>query len=380
MISKVVVGAGFGDEGKGTMTDYLAGEMKADVVIRFNGGAQTAHNVVRNGVHHTFSQWGSATLRGIPTFLGPKVLVDPEFALNEAQTLRRFVADPWKLLRISPGAVIVTPWHRRWSKALEDARGVYRHGSCGMGIGVAREMELADQPTLRVEHLSDAGETQKVLNEVWKSFALCDMKGLPSVETVYETVMRFRDSLQVDSPEWVRSPRFVVFEGAQGILLDEKWGTAPHNTWTDCTPKSALEMVPLSWRGDVEIVLVTRTYMTRHGYGPFPSEAAIVQPEMHNTWGLYQGDFRRGHLDFQALRYSLSVAKRASEDIRSPRRFNFALTHFDRIAGMSYVDYADSGLLPTDIYELQRLFEDKLGESIRYVSSGPTSAAKKKLW
>jgi len=385
MISKIVVGAGFGDEGKGTMVDYLAGQMKADVVVRFNGGAQTAHNVIHDGVHHTFSQWGSATLRGIPTYLGPYVLVDPEMALREAEALSGKIPwNPWDLLRVSMNAVIVTPWHRMWNKHVEDGRGCKAHGSCGMGIGAAREMELGGRPTLRIKDLWTS-DLRNILVDIRECYATL-LRYMPSVDEVLETMKEYASRLQRGVDPWGRMDK-VVFEGAQGILLDETWGTAPHNTWTDCTPRRALDMVPLGSVYDAEVVLVTRTYMTRHGHGPFASEYPPGRPdkripEKHNQWGQFQGAFRQGFLDFQALRYSLAIARAASTvKTKKVRNFNFALTHWD-VAGkdLKWVDYAGEGWIPTNFKEMEELFFDRLGESIRYVSNGPSSADKNTLW
>jgi len=379
MIAKVVVGAVFGDEGKGTIVDYLAGQMGADVVYRFNGGAQTAHNVIHQGIHHTFSQWGSATLRGIPTYLGEKVLVDPEMAIEEGRVLEAKIGrDPWELVRVHPNAVIVTPWHRAFNRAVEDSRRE-RHGSCGMGIGAARDMEIGGLPTLRVGDLRDMKKAELILDAMHSHFREVSDGIMHLVDTrlVMGILERYKAALLTDDPDWARTPQKVVFEGAQGILLDETWGTAPHNTWTDCTPRNAMNVIPRMWLRGTEVVMVTRTYMTRHGFGPFPSESSYVDfPEPHNAYGKYQGAFRLGHLDFQALRYSLQVAK----EIAPKSQFTFALTHFDKLGDLHFVDYADSGPISRVFMEVDALFASRLGEGIRYLSSGPTSADKRTMW
>lgn len=369
MISKIVVGAGFGDEGKGTIVDYLAGDIQADRVVRFNGGAQTAHNVIHNGIHHTFSQWGSATLRGIPTYLGEHVLVDPEFALEEADTLRSKIQDdPWDLVRVHPYAVVVTPWHREKNKR-EEMR--IRHGSCGMGIGVARRLQLEGGPTLRV---NDLGDPRKILEEIR---AVLGCENTISVDAYMRYLDKYKECLRGDHPSWMMGGR-VVYEGAQGILLDETYGTAPHNTWTDCTPRNAFSMIPRLYQSSAEVVMVTRTYATRHGRGPFPSEDGLRIPEAHNKEGVYQGHFRLGHLDFQALRYSRRIAK-----LTSPKTavFSYAVTHLDHLVlGLKYVDYTESGTLPFHYSGLLETFYERLGSDFRYASFGPGSHQKQTLY
>lgn len=135
----LIAGLGYGDEGKGTIVDWLAREDGANLVVRYNGGAQAAHNVVAGGRHHAFAQLGSATFSGVPTLLSRHVLVNPIALFAEARHLAAIgVPDPLSLVSVEAGARVTTPIHVAANRLRELAR-TGRHGSCGMGIGETME-------------------------------------------------------------------------------------------------------------------------------------------------------------------------------------------------------------------------------------------------
>lgn len=312
----IVVDLGFGDAGKGATVDWLCArrtERGVSAVVRFNGGAQAAHNVVTGGRHHTFSQFGSGTFAGVPTLLSRRMLVEPIALASEARRLAALgVRDPLSLLRIDERALLTTPIHIAANRAREDARGDRRHGSCGRGIGETASYALEfDAPTV-----GDC-RNPRVLRAKLRSLAAhCGALIAPS-EHRYEPI----DDLVDMYREFAAAVRIVgegelamlarrgrlVFEGAQGVLLDEWRGFHPHTTWSTVEPRHARAM--LAEIGATAYTLgVTRTYQTRHGAGPLPTEdAALDIPEPHNTFGRYQGGFRRGHLDPILLRYAVAA-------------------------------------------------------------------------
>ena len=138
MHASIVTDLGFGDAGKGTVVDYLARQAMGAVIVRFNGGAQAAHNVhTADGKHHTFSQFGSGMLvPGTRTFLSHHVLFDPFALQNEAAALAKIVSgDPLTRVMVDGGALTVTPFQKAANRVRESLRGQGRHGSVGMGIG-----------------------------------------------------------------------------------------------------------------------------------------------------------------------------------------------------------------------------------------------------
>lgn len=307
----VVVGLGFGDEGKGAVVDALCAARPTTAVIRFNGGAQAAHNVVVDGRHHTFSQFGSGSFAGVPTHLSRFMLVEPFALATEARRLEAAgMRDPLALLSVDDRALLTTPFHIHANRAREDARGDARHGSCGKGIGETVRYSLrarTDAPTV-----ADCARPAVLTRKLDALARFYDPLTPPphSVDELVSLYLDFADAVRfTDSGETGRltDRGRVVFEGAQGVLLDEHHGFHPHTTWSTTTPHNARELLD----GRPHTVLgVVRTYHTRHGAGPFPTEDAAVlarHPERHNGTGRYQGAWRAGHLDATLLDYAIAA-------------------------------------------------------------------------
>ncbi|WP_447009144.1 adenylosuccinate synthetase [Saccharothrix hoggarensis] len=325
----VVVGLGFGDEGKGAVVDALCHDGPVTSVVRFNGGAQAAHNVVAGDRHHTFSQFGSGTLAGVPTHLSRHVLVEPIALAAESRELAALgVADPLRLLSIDADALLTTPIHVAANRAREDARGPGRHGSCGKGIGetvwysllagrgAAPGDVVEDQPVLGVPGPAPTvGDCARPAVLRGKLDALARfyeplIGDGTSVDELVSLYRAFADAVRCTTGDEVgrlADAGRLVFEGAQGVLLDQWRGFHPHTTWSTVTPDNARGLLG----GRRATVLgVTRTYQTRHGAGPLPTEDAAVLarfPERHNGTGHYQGAWRAGHLDAVLLRYAVAA-------------------------------------------------------------------------
>ncbi|WP_040867683.1 adenylosuccinate synthetase [Nocardia exalbida] len=313
----IVVDLGFGDAGKGATVDWLCAPesgFEVAAVVRFNGGAQAAHNVIAGGRHHTFAQFGSGTFAGVPTLLSRHMLVEPIALAAEARRLAALgVRDPLSLLRIDARALLTTPIHIAANRAREDARGRARRGSCGRGIGETAGYALAHTaPTV-----SDCLRP-RVLRRKLRALAAYYGPLIASSEHRYEPIVDLVEMYRefaaavpiVGADQLARFARrgTVVFEGAQGVLLDEWRGFHPHTTWSTVEPRNARAMLAeIGARGYV--LGVTRTYQTRHGAGPFPTEdPGLALPEPHNAAGHYQGGFRLGHLDTVLLRYAIEVS------------------------------------------------------------------------
>lgn len=320
---RAVIGVGYGDETKGALVDYLCTESSPLAVVRFNGGAQAAHNVIlEDGTHHTFSQFGSGTLRGVPTILSRFMLVNPLFLYAEAQALlEKTGADPYLNLLVSENALVTTWLHVKMNQWRERKRGDGRHGSVGVGIGetvfyslhnpedAIRVKDLADEDLLRkkaqlmVDYYQKQDSPDIDLKEDWEGnlHALYGSASLMNVvsDDYIGGILRAGD---------------VIFEGAQGVLLDEKFGFHPHTTWSKVTRHNLDILLEEADAGPVEVIGTIRTYSTRHGAGPMPSEFAhddwrLTLPEPHNGTGEFQGGWRAGHLDIPLLKYALEVCE-----------------------------------------------------------------------
>jgi len=330
----IVADLGYGDSGKGAVVDWLcsaSGGGPVRTVVRFNGGAQAGHNVVTaDGRHHTFAQFGSGSFTpGVRTHLSRFVLVDPLALAAEAAHLAAVgVPDALARLTVDRDALLVTPYHQAANRAREAARGRDRHGSCGMGIGETARYALehpADAP--RVADCAAPRALARSLGRLRDRLAdeLGPLEG-PEVDDLCDAYRAFADRVPlVDGGYLGRLLRAgpAVFEGAQGVLLDEWRGFHPYTTWSTTTFANAEAL--LAEAGETAVRLgVVRCYLTRHGPGPFVTEDPTLEfPEPHNRHGTWQGAFRTGHPDAVALRYAVEVAGGVD---------GIALTHLDAAA------------------------------------------------
>lgn len=330
----IVADLGYGDAGKGTVVDWLCsrdGGGPVRTVVRFNGGAQAGHNVVTaDGRHHTFAQFGSGTFTpGVRTHLSRFVLVDPLALAAEAAHLSRVgVPDALARLTVDRDALLVTPYHRAANRARELARGKNRHGSCGMGIGETASYALSHPG--EAPRISDCAAPRSLARKLsvlrdWLASELGDLD-VPAAADLCDAYRAFAATVPIVDSGYLRRllrTGRAVFEGAQGVLLDEWRGFHPYTTWSTTTFGNAETL--LAQAGEPAVRLgVIRCYMTRHGPGPFVTEdPALEIPEPHNRQGTWQGPFRTGHLDAVALRYAAAVSGGVDA---------VALTHLDAAA------------------------------------------------
>ena len=345
----VVADLGFGDSGKGRLTDVLAAKMGATRVCRFNGGAQAGHNVISaDGLHHTFSQLGAASfLPQVSTTLLEPVLFHPTALRAELARLAAVgLGDVVHRLSVHSGCRVNTPFHQAANR-LREGRRAQRHGSCGVGVGETVAHSLAHpEEVLHAGLLGQRGPCRERLFAIQARFAPLAAGEVPG--WLAEDAALLRDpsapdrfvaavepllpALRVLPAEQIaaelRASPAMVMEGAQGLLLDEWFGTHPHTTWSTTTPDAALRLLDEAGViGEIKVLGLLRSYLTRHGVGPFPTEdPALVEqtPEPHNEHGPWQGAFRRGWPDAVLLRYALDVCSRLGAPVQG-----LALTHVD---------------------------------------------------
>jgi len=374
-----LAGMGFGDEAKGAATDSLARQFPGEdvLIVRYNGGCQSAHNVVTpEGRHHTFSQFGAGMLASdkARTHLSRFMLVEPFSMINESRALNALTPFVWGRTTVDARAPIITPFCKYLNQLRERSRGKNRHGSCGRGIGVTRELQIRfndDERVLRAGDLRDEKLTfEKLMIQLKAIFD--EMQDLeqqvgedPSSErehrrAILEWVTRYGvwPAKIVDE-----MPKFTIaiFEGAQGVMLDETYGTAPHNTWTNTTFENAdtlLDEAGVDKYSRYNIGCF-RTYYTRHGHGPFPTEdPALDLPEEHNNDSGFQGVFRRGHFDFTLANSAYQVVGGLD---------GIALSHLDYLPRMGW-----------DENDFIASIKANLGTPICMTGRGPTAA--ERVW
>lgn len=368
--AKIVAGLAFGDESKGATVDALCRHFPADLIVRYNGGCQCAHSVVTpEGSHHVFSQFGAGMLAGpkVRAYLSKYVLVEPLAMMREADALSKLTPNVWERTSVSVNAPIVTPLHRQLNRLREEARGVNRHGSCGRGIGVTRELHLryGGDVLLAGDFLNRKIVAEK-LNFLWdvmkeELFALLkaqqgrgEVAGYTSPDDVMRSYEeRWWPARIVDYFEPAES---MIFEGAQGVMLDETFGSQPHVTWTNTTFANADALLDAAGVTDRMRIGCLRSYYTRHGAGPLPTEdAALSLPEPHNGNDGFQGKFRLGQFDFDLAAHAITIVGGVDA---------LAISHLDYLPALGW-DHEEHFL---------SLVEGELGVRIGMIGRGPTAA------
>ena len=333
----IIVDLGFGDSGKGLLTDYLVRREGASLVVRYNGGAQAGHNVITpEGRHHTFAQFGAGTfVPGVRTFLAHPFLLHPTALFVEAEALRRQgVGDALERLGISERARVITPFHQAANRLRELARGDARHGSCGVGVGETVQDALEyPEDTVLAGDLRDEARLRVKLRRV-RERKLEELRPLEPALAAQPQAAREQAVLEVEAvidrwleqatqlvklgrvvPDstlstWMTEAPATVFEGAQGVLLDEGYGFHPFTTWSCCTAAPALALLAESGvDADVRRLGVLRSHVARHGAGPLPTETDTLRPLVseHNAFNPWQGGVRYGWFDAVLARYALDV-------------------------------------------------------------------------
>ena len=374
----IVLGLGFGDEAKGSTVDYLSATIPdAAAVVRWSGGANAAHNVRHGHRHHTFRQFGSGSFLGLPTYLSEKVVVNLPMLMAEAVELEaKGIINPLSLVTLHGDALVTTPIHIALNRAREIIRGSGRHGSCGLGIGETIVHGYAERSGLdygatvgnfAIEGRTSQGKgllTLSMLAETDSEYEIVQILSKQAlyaellIEEARELVPDLADELNYGSLEAIASELMavaksveilsatefdrellelmargtVIFEGSQGLLLDEYWGFHPHTTWAQIQPSAIVEW--LRDKGHQPYVLgLTRSFTTRHGDGPLPSAefgnlSEFDLPDDDNNWGRWQGEFRNAPLDLPLLNYSKRILLESSVDLDG-----IALSHLDAFSG-----------------------------------------------
>lgn len=381
---------GFGDAGKGSLTDFLCREFNAHTVIRYNGGAQAGHNVISpDGSQHIFSQFGSGTLEGAKTHLSHFMLVDPLSMLKEEQHLKDMgINDAFQKTTIDGQCPVITPFHQASNRLLV----LNTENSTGRGVSEAMADYLKfGRETLMVEDLLDAKLAKKKLKflrdiqqekikDLREGFPDSDLvrrelKVLDSPRVVNYSMDLYKDFIavaEIVDRKYLKSilnqSGSVIFEGAQGVLLDQKYGFYPYITRGNTTFENADELLLESdYKDEIYKMGVIRVYATRHGAGPFPTEDKILTnllPDTSNLTNPWQGNFRVGHLDLVTLSYALEVL--GSLD-------GLAITHLDKLRFLpewkictSYI--SEEGNLITKIEvnrQTDNIYQQKLGEMLQ---------------
>jgi adenylosuccinate synthase len=293
MANVTVIGAQWGDEGKGKLVDWLSN--RADVVVRFQGGHNAGHTLVVGNQTYKLSLLPSGVVQGKLSIIGNGVVVDPWHLLSEIEILRgQGVEITPERLVLADNACLILPLHRDLDRARE-AAALNKIGTTGRGIGPAYEDKVGRR-AIRVADLADRAALEAKIDRLLAHHApLRAGLGLPEfdaagllaeLEAMAPKVLPYARPAWLMLDEIVKSGRRVLFEGAQGALLDVDHGTYPYVTSSNTVAGQAAAGSGLGPKGPGYVLGIVKAYTTRVGEGPFPTE-------LHDEVGRHLGTVGR---------------------------------------------------------------------------------------
>ncbi len=281
----IVIGANFGDEGKGLMTDYLASKSNGNpIVIRANGGSQAGHTVTTpQGQRHVFHHFGSGTFVNAPTYLADTFVADPMSFLYEHEQLMGLGLNPNVI--INEDAFLVTPFDIMINWAAETKRGNDRHGSCGHGIHETM-LRCNTHYITTVQSINHPTHLTRKLKQCRDEYAQVRINQLECAEYIdpdfycdeiieeyVEMAVKFKSLIRVvNSNKILLDFDHLIFEGAQGLLLDQHHQYFPYVTHSNTGIKNPMSILNTLRITQADVYYMTRAYLTRHGAGPLPFE------------------------------------------------------------------------------------------------------------
>lgn len=387
----IVIGSAFGDEGKGLVTDYLSSRVEGrGCVVRFNGGAQAGHTVhTADGKWHVFSHFGSGTFAGLPTYLSAFFVCNPIVFLREMQELAAVQVKP--KVFADPACPVTTPYDIMINQIIEKERRDKRHGSVGVGFGETlerqsrkkyalclRDLQNPDLLRARLDSIRQQWGSKRLAalgvkepGEEWRErFASEDIR-----ERFMEDVERFLDGVTLAPLTCLNAYDHLVFEGAQGLLLDQERGWFPYVTRSHTGVRNALHLARRLGVRTLDVHYLTRAYTTRHGEGPLPH--ALSEPPYENVVdptnkpNPYQGALRFAWFDLDLFR---NTVLRDMGDAKGFRlRPHLGMTCLDQVDDKAgYM--SDGVLLRTEPEKLARLAAQAIGANTLLAGYGSTRA------
>ena len=334
---KIIIGAAFGDEGKGNTVDRMSGH--GTVVVRFNGGAQASHTVEHNGKRHAFSHYGSGSFHHATTFLGSEFIINPTVFRMETEELVSMGVDV--PVYADPFCRVTTIYDMMYNQWIEQKRNNKRHGSCGLGINAT-----VDRHDIIPLYLNSKNIDEKLDAIRWYYENMTSGELLVTPEFVAAWKLEFENAascIQLDLN--LREFDHVIFEGAQGLMLDEINGQFPHvtrsRTGTTNLYEDPLFSSIINECDDVHALYITRAYATRHGRGPFWDNAdggdtvrryfnVVDQTNIPNPW---QETLRLAPLNFEELKKFILADVASHRKMLQINNYSLVVTCLDQVSG-----------------------------------------------
>lgn len=408
MITHVVIGANYGDEGKGLITDFLTQKHKAADVTRFNGGSQAGHTVVRGGVRNVFNMYSSGTLLGAQTRIAAPCIINFGALRGEYLSLEQkgcYVPQ----MKISPRARVSTPYESWLNQEAELARGVNRHGSCGYGIN-----ETVVRDSIFPMRFESLGLDDRAIDSLYATLDRISKVHVPTrarelgikkvlskqdIDLINGEFMlaftQFYDQFihEQDTNTFWETGDHCVYEGAQGLGLDQELGLFPHLTRSNTGLINAVvdssarhyKHYKASEIPEVRAYYVTRPYLTRHGNGPLEHEMSDEQvlcgakvDDPTNAPNPWQGTIRYAPLNLKEL------ARRIYADLGrvSAQRFpvglinlkpSIVLTCMDQVTKVLVVPNDGDAPRAVGTHDLARMITEIVRLPISFISTGPSA-------
>jgi len=322
MPNVTVIGAQWGDEGKGKIVDWLSNE--ADIVVRFQGGNNAGHTIVINKKKIALSLIPSGIIRKNKiSIIGNGVVVNPAALLEEIRKLGvAGIKITKKNFRISENSSIIFNFHKKIDEIREKRKGPNKIGTTGRGIGPAYEdrvgrrairfTDLVNKEVLK-EKIKNALDYHNIILAGLNSKLLTEKEINDEIDSYKKQILKYVDRTAKTLREAKRLGKKILFEGAQGVLLDIDHGTYPFVTSSNTLPSAASSGSGMSIKDIGYILGIVKAYTTRVGSGPFPSELSnsIGQKlgQIGNEFGTVTGRQRRcGWFDSVITRHSMEVA------------------------------------------------------------------------
>lgn len=392
---QAVIGAGYGDEGKGLITDYLAHKIvqEGDIpcVVRFNGGAQAGHTVVTPAGHrHVFSHFSSGSFVGATTFLSKFFVCNPILFSQERKEMQKTGVAPYTL--VDSQCLVTTPYDMMLNQIIEESRGVDRHGSCGVGFNETIVRSATPGCAIRVWQLLKPKTLREEIDEIRYDYIEnrlleLDLHLTPewnnkrSDENIFNQFLKdceeFISLIDIANPEDMFHYDNIIFEGAQGLLLDQNnTEDFPHLTRSNTGVMNILSLLE-GKDVQIETFYTTRAYQTRHGAGPLSNELLKVPysdvEEKTNVGNKYQGEFRYAYFDLD--KFKATVTKDYFQSFKIVPAV--ALTCLDQLGADKNhnIQYYENNLLKIcSLYYFKEKLESILEMRNLLTSFGPTRA------
>lgn len=348
--AKIIIGANFGDEGKGLMTDYMCSKSENPIVVRFNSGPQAGHTVERkDGRRHVYGHFGAGSMVGAPTFLSEYFVVNPLLYFKELESLLNLAIIP--KVYADKNCLVTTPYDMMINQLIETIRDDGRHGSCGLGFNETIERSKHEDYKITVENILCEDFKSKILairdDYLPKRLSKLGIDFIPSNFNEIITSNDLLDNFIIDANRFYNDITIsdintvcddfetIIFEGAQGLMLHQSYKYFPHVTRSNTGIENVVDLIgKLNCDFDeIEAVYITRSYLTRHGAGPLENECfrklydGIV--DNTNIPNEFQGSLRFAPLDLNVLTDNINFDFAKSKLINMKK--SIAITCLDQI-------------------------------------------------